>query len=203
MNESLVALAGRRLSLDEYLEDYGARFAKLRGGGTWKIERQQEFAEPGEASWEAFARGDWSGALRLLNEMRPALVDFFGDVSRKGARIRRVRVVELPISPYLIWELNVLRVRAECGEHIRVVEPESIESLEREDTLPEILVLGTETVYQVLYGEDGAAEGAILSTERDIVSRWTAVAEGLYAKGEELSRFFAKKVAGLRPPDVL
>jgi hypothetical protein len=200
MHESLVKLPGQRLALDEYYQDYETRFWQLKDSGTWKIERQQEFNEPGQSSWEAFSRGDWSGALKILEKMRPALVKYFQRVAEQGSRCRRVRVVEEPISPYLVWELNGLLIRQQCGEQVRVVGREQVEAFEREDSLPEILILGTETVYQVLYGENGAPDGSIRSTDGQIVAQWTQVAEELYESGEELKDFFARKVSVLRPP---
>lgn len=203
MNRSLVALQGRRLDLGEYLKDYEIRFSKLSGYGTWKIERQQEFSEPGSRSWEAFHRGEWRRSLEILNEMRPAFTAHFARIASRGLETRRVRVVEEPLSPYLIWELNGLLIRAECGEQVRVVGREQVEPFERDGLLPEILAMGKETVYQVLYGQDGAAEGAIRSTDAEAVERWRELAGELYEAGEELSSYFARKVSGLRPPGSL
>jgi hypothetical protein len=200
MSKALVELQGRRLALDEYFEDYERRFQAIGGSGSWKIERQQEFAEPGLGSWEAFKRGDWPSALKLLDEMRPALAEYFSSIARQGIAVRRVRVVEEPISPYLIWELNGLRIRTEYGEQVRVVSRDQVESLERKGPLPEILVLGKKTVYQVLYDKDGAAEGAIRSEDGKEVERWVGLARRLYEVGEDLSSYFARKVSGLRPP---
>jgi hypothetical protein len=203
MSEALVEMRGRKLALDEYFEDYDRRFRGIGGSGSWKIERQQEFAEPGLGSWEAFKRGDWTRALKLLEEMRPALAEYFSSIASQGIPIRRVRVVEEPISPYLIWELNGLRIRMEYGEQVRVVSREQVEGLEHNGRLPEILVLGKETVYQVLYDKDGAAEGAIRSEDGREVERWVGLAKQLYEVGEDLGSYFARKVSGLRPPGSL
>jgi len=203
MSKALVELRGRRLALDEYFEDYDRRFQGISGSGSWKIERQQEFAEPGLRSWEAFKRGDWTGAVKLLNEMRPALAEYFSTIASQGIEVHRVRVVEEPISPYLIWELHGLRIRMEYGERVRVVSREQVESLERNGPLPEILVLGTKTVYQVLYGKDGAAEGAIRSEDGEEVERRVELARRLYEVGEDLGSYFTRKVSGLRPPGAL
>jgi hypothetical protein len=54
--------------------------------------------------------------------------------------------VAKPISAYLLWELNVLKVRGERGEKIRVVDAESIAGFEMDRKLPEIITLGNEVV---------------------------------------------------------
>lgn len=198
MNESLVVLAGTELALGDYFDDYERRFWTVDGSGCWKIERQQEFIEPGFDSWEAFERGDRARSGELLRQLRPGLVEHFGRIARQGFEFRRVRVVEEPFSPYLVWELNGLLLRRECGEKIRVVTREQVERFERDGVLPEIVTLGTETVFQVLYGEDGAARGAVRSVDHDVVDHWRKTAQELYEIGEELDVFFARNVARLR-----
>jgi hypothetical protein len=202
MPKSIVQLPGQRLTLEAYLADAQERIWNADESGCWKLERQQHFIEPGDASWEAFAAGDWDGALRLLNARRRELKQYHKRVQRSGFEMCRVRVVQEPIGPYLIWELNALQVRYESGGKIRVVDVEQVEPLESAGALPEILTVGRSTAYQVLYGEDGGAEGAIRTTDRDIIEHWTTLTKELYAKGEELDSYFARKVAGLKPPGV-
>jgi hypothetical protein len=202
MPKSLVQLPGQQLTLEAYLADAQEQLWNTDESGCWKLERQQHFIEPGEDSWEAFAAGDWDGALRLFNERRRELKQYHKRVQRSGFEIRRVRVVQEPISPYLIWELNVLQVRYECGAKIRVVDVEQVEPLEGNGVLPEIFIVGSSTAYQVLYGEDGAAEGAIRTTDREVIQHWITLTKELYAKGEEMDSYFARKVAGLKPPGV-
>jgi hypothetical protein len=83
---------------------------------------------------------------------------------------------------------------------IRVVSATDITNLERDGSLPEIVTLGPDTVYQVIYSEVGAAEGAVRSTDPDEVIRWREFIQRLYASGEDIAIFFDRAVAGLRPP---
>jgi Family of unknown function (DUF6879) len=202
MPKSIVRLSGERLPLEAYVADAQERIWKADESGCWKLERQQHFIEPGDDSWEAFAAGDWDRSLRLLNDRRRDLKQYHKRVQRSGFEISRVRVVQEPIGAYLIWELNALQVRYECGAKIRVVDVEQVEPLESNGVLPEIFIVGRSTAYQVLYGEDGAAEGAIRTTDRDVIEQWTTLTKDLYADGEEMDSYFKKKVAGLKPPRV-
>lgn len=202
MYRPVIQLPGERLTLNAYLADFGERFWNTDESGCWKIERQQEFIEPGDASWEAFAKGDWTGALRLIEARRQELTRYHLRARESGFEIRRVRVVQEPFSPYLLWELNALRVRAQSGGKIRVVDVSGVEPFEEDGMLPEIFVLGRSTAYQVLYGEDGAAEGAVRTTDAAVVERWRGVAERLYAAGEDIASYYQRRVAGRRPPDL-
>jgi hypothetical protein len=201
MHRSLVQLPGKSLTLEEYLDDFRRRFWATDASGCWKIERQQEFAEPGEDSWEAFARGDWDMALRLMNDRRSEFTEYYKRIRKSPFEVRRVRVIEEPISPYLIWELNVLHIRHQCGANIRVVDAEQVHPYEENGVLPEILTLGRSTAYQVLYGENGVAEGAIRTDDRAVAKQWTDLANTLYADGQEMSTYFQRRVRGKIPPN--
>jgi hypothetical protein len=111
-----------------------------------------------------------------------------------------VRVVEEPVDPYLQWELHLLRLRAECGEEICVVGPEHIRKFEDDGPLPELLTFGTDTLYQILYDKDGVLEGGVLFTDRETIARVADFIENLYDAGEDMERYFQRKIARLEPP---
>ncbi|MGW2330813.1 DUF6879 family protein [Streptomyces sp. NPDC001700] len=191
---------GEALSLDAYRADFRERQWTIDGQDSWKLERQQRFREPGFASWEAFARGDWDASLRLIEEERDYLREFSQDVERHRITLFRVRVVERPIAPYLQWELHLLRLRAECGEKIRVIGPEHLGELERSGPLPELLTLGDRTTYQIRYSDEGILDGAVRFTDPATTARCRALTRDLYAAGEDLTSYFAREVAHLPPP---
>ncbi len=194
---------GELLPLDPYRRDFAQRQWTIAGQGSWKLERQQVFAEPGFASWEAFSRGDWAGALRLIEEERDYLREFSQENERRGITLFRVRIVEEPITPYLQWELHLLRLRAECGERIRVVGADRIGALEARGPLPEIITLGDETVYKILYSEEGALAGAVRFADAGITTRCRTFIEELYGLGEDLIPYFDREAAHLPPPRVM
>lgn len=114
------ALAGRGtpLSRDAYLAHFREEYP--HSPLIDKLEVRQDFREPGYAPWEAAQRGDWAEALSLAESERPALARQYEQAHARGARLRRVRFAELPPSDYLLWEMSILRLRAELGEEIRV-----------------------------------------------------------------------------------
>jgi hypothetical protein len=91
-------------------------------------------------------------------------------------------------------------VRAECGEHIRVIGPKHIAAYEHGDAVPELLTLKDDTVYEILYDADGVLEGAVRYVDRATRDRVAAGIEELYALGEDVETFSAREVAGLKPP---
>lgn len=199
MSDITKNLSGSRLASAQYSADYRRRYEKISDTTSWKFERQQTFIEPADESWQEFERGNWEASLARFNDRRPALLAEAREDAARGIELYRVRIVAEPISRYLLWELNVLKVRAECGEKIRVVDAELIADVERNGVLPEILTLGDDTVYQILYDDSGALDGAIRSTDQADVERWVSFMEKLYENGEELDSFFARRIAGRRP----
>lgn len=199
MPEAPQRFTGDHLSLDEYIADYYAHFWHIGTGRCWKLERQQTFRELDNASWEASDRGDWTRALELLNQKRDKVQEYQQKIRDHGIGFCRVRIVEKPYSPYLIWELNSLMIRNEYGERIRALPTTQLDDLESDEILPEILALGTEVVYEVIYDDTGTATGAVRSTDRDTVRSWADLIGRLYDRAENLPDFFAREIAGLRP----
>ena len=191
--------SGKRLALEEYLADAEPRFSRINPSGTWKLERQQTFRELDNPSWEASARGDWEQSITLLQQGRDGVREYQQKLRDHGITPRRVRIVEKPYSPYLVWELNSLLIRHEFGEIIRVLPASELLSVERGQPLPEILVVGTEVVYRVIYDHTGLAAGAVRSTGPDTVRSWTGFIRHLHEQGENLPDFFAREITDLRP----
>lgn len=200
MHKPLVTLPGDRLPPGDYFADHAENFWHTDGSGCWKLERQQHFVETDDASWDAFTAGDWPKALRLLEERRQKIADYENRIARHGFAVRRVRVVEEPITPYLLWELNSLHVRRQVGGKIRVIDGAAVTDLERDEVLPEVFIIGRKVIYQVLYTENGELEGAIKSEDPALIRHWTTNVRRLYDDGEDLATFFARKIAGRRPP---
>jgi hypothetical protein len=200
MRDLLGASPGERLGLEAYREDFRHRDFAVDGCDSWKLERRQDFREPGDPSWEALARGDWERAARLIEARRGELLDLSRLAARHDCRLLRVRVVEQPLTPYLQWELHLLRVRAECGELIRVIGPERVAAYEYDGPVPELVTLNDDTVYEILYDAEGVLAGAVRYLDRASRDRVAARIEELYVLGEDIDTFFAREVAGLGPP---
>src|SRR5260370_40474431 len=103
MPRPLDGAVGERMELPAYYADFLENYAHTRD--FWKLERGQVYAEPGNDSWEAFDRGDWDGAVRLLEKGREDLAAYFGEGAGRGTVGRRIRVVTVPPSRDLQWEL--------------------------------------------------------------------------------------------------
>ncbi len=198
MLEHVRAASGERLKRS----DYHARFWEITSSGIdvlWKLERRQHFREPYDKSWEAFDRGDWDEALHLARDEAPAITQ---EIQQGGYRAHRLRVVELPLSPYLIWEFQFLKVRAEAGEDIRVLGPDALTHLEREEELPEVVGLGNAVMFEVIYDSAGTPDGARQINDTDLIVACRREFETIFPQGEPLSTFFEREVAGRRPPSV-
>jgi hypothetical protein len=192
---------GVRLSLEEYQDDFRQRELEIRNHDSWKFERRQDFQELYSMSWRAMRRGDWDGALKLMEdrqgELRKTVLE---DLKERGTTFHRVRVVEEPLTPYVQWELHSLRVRAQCGEPCRVVGTETIRDLESADPLPEVVVLGGRTFYEVVYNEDGFLDGGVRFTSPDLIEAWESFVKELYDSGQDVISYVDEYVAKLPPP---
>ncbi|MFI6704759.1 DUF6879 family protein [Streptomyces sp. NPDC050509] len=197
---TLLPEQGERLVRDVYKREFRERDAAIHDRDSWKLERRQHFEEQGSPSRDALSRGDWRESLRLMEERREKLLAAAQADERRNSAFHRVRVVEQPLTPYLQWELNSLRQQAECGMRVRVVGVELVTPSEGEGLLPELVILGGDVLYQVLYTETGVPNGAIRYTDPDIIRGWESYIKELYRVGEDVMDFFDREVAHLPPP---
>ncbi|MBX6381535.1 MAG: hypothetical protein IRZ07_00980 [Microbispora sp.] len=192
MRDLLKTFPGERLTRRAYQDDFGEHFWAIREHDFWKLERRQAFDEPEDESWTAFSAGDWKRSLRLLDERRDAIQDYYRRIDAAGFRTRRVRVVEEPITPYLRWELQLLRMRHQYGGLVRIVSAKEVRPLETANQLPELVVLGDDVMYEVLYDEHGVLAGGVRYTDRSLIDRCRTMIENLYRVGEDITEYFAR-----------
>jgi hypothetical protein len=190
---------GVPLAQTDYKRDFRERDAEIQGRDSWKLERRQHFEED-DASRDALRRGDWEEALRILEEERADVRAMGEEDARRGSIFRRVRIVEEPLSPYMQWELHSLRLWDECGIPVHVVTANAVAPAEARGELPELVILGGHTMYQVLYTDTGVPDGGIRYTEPALVESWESYIEQLYEHGENIQSYFTRHVAHLPPP---
>jgi hypothetical protein len=198
MSDLLAGLPCESLGLADYYREFEQHFWSATS--FWKLERGQSFAEPGNDSWEAFSQGRWDESLRILEAERPAMRKYQQRIANVGFTARRVRIVELPLSPYLQWELHSLAIRDECGGPVRIVQTGDVAEFEDGGALPEICTISDEVMYQAIYDENGVLAKANRFQDRDGVRRCRDFIAALFNRAEPLAKFFRREVVGLAPP---
>ncbi|MBB1254586.1 hypothetical protein H3146_14625 [Streptomyces sp. OF3] len=202
MFDSFPSGASERMDRPTYHADFN-RVYNSGIGFLNKLERGQHFKERGFASWEAFAAGDWPGALALADERRNDYAEELRRAARLGVSHRRLRVVEYPITPYVQWEFFVLRVRVDLGDDIKVIDARRISDLEKNRPVPEVVILGDVAMYEVVYDGDGNADGANRFTERSLIRKTSIGFDALHERGEDFHDFFDREIIPLPPPQGL
>lgn len=193
--DRLAAADGELLDLEEYGKEFYREFRGIEGV-IWKLERAQTFDEGDHPSWRAMLAGEWERSLALLEEARERMAD---DLPPKG-ELRRLRIVDLPPTPYLQWELHLLAIRAALGERGRVLGLSAVAHLERVAPLPELVILAPALAYRVHYDEAGACTGARRITDPELIRPCAEALAGLYASAEPLPDFFEREIRPLPPP---
>ncbi|QBI56462.1 DUF6879 family protein [Streptomonospora litoralis] len=200
MLEGLRDLPAIPLERSAYHAEYRREYAA--GGVFWKLERAQTFQEPGDPSWEAFAKGDWARAVELNEADRSEAEAMAAKDREVGMQTRRIRVVEHPVSPYLQWEMQFLRLLAESGQSLRVLTAERVAHLEGQRTLPEVVLLGDRVLFLVRYDAAGRARGAWRVDDPRAIADTAAELAEVFGWGEPLLEYFHREIAPLPPPAV-
>lgn len=206
MSETIIDLLksadGYRLDQSQYQQDFDANLWRIDGADSWKLERMQNYSEVGFPSWEAFVAGNWNRALQLYEEERPNIIAFNREFQRHRSHLYRVRVVIEPITPYVQWEMHCLKLRAECGERIRIIDYSAISALESTGAFPELISLCGRVLYHTIYDGNQKPDGAIRFSDPELIARYEDFARTLYGNGEDVESYFRRMVAD-RPPPLL
>jgi hypothetical protein len=172
-------------------------------GIAWKLERSQFFTEAADdPAWQAFACGDWDKSLAVFESERDDLRAEAAKYERQGSAFRRLRIVEHPVSAYLHWELQSLKIIDECGMPVRVLPADEIRDLEHDQPLPEVVIVGGQALFEVCYDERWAARGARRIDDPRVIRQAAAEMARLWATAEPLPEYFAREIAPLPPPAV-
>jgi uncharacterized protein DUF6879 len=171
-------------------------------GPIWKLERSQYFHEPDDdPSWQAFVAGDWAKVVEVFESERSDARAEAEKYARQGSELRRLRIVERPVSPYLLWESQWFKILVEEGTSIRVLPVDKIRDLERNGPLPEIVV-DEHALYDVSYDEAWRACGARRITDPDAVRQAAEEIARLWELAEPFQSYFPREAAPLLPgPD--
>jgi len=172
---------------DGRVEEFGALFNELRT--RWvKVERLQEYDESPFEGYLAFRRGDHAEAQRLVREMVKSQTEFYSLVRERGISMVRVRICDLPLSPYLVhYEMAAYLADAECGEDIRLVDSADIADLLAQTGVSDYVLFDDRRVVALLYDEDTARlREARLVEDPELVARYVALSDELINRSAPL-----------------
>jgi hypothetical protein len=111
---------GKRLDLDEFGAQFAAAWSRL-GERFLKLECCQEYQELEAAeSQNAYNNGDINLARNLLRSEAESDRSLYQDVKRRNIEYARIRLIHLPLTAYLDYEMMAYAVRAKLGENIRI-----------------------------------------------------------------------------------
>src|SRR4051794_31065097 len=100
MLDQIRKLPGKSLDIETY-HALRRQESEHLTGPIWKLERSQYFHEPDDdPSWQAFNAGAWSKVLAVFESERADARAETAKYARQGSELRRLRIVERPVSPY-------------------------------------------------------------------------------------------------------
>lgn len=188
---------GHTMTLGAYYADFDHNYRK-HDTTFWKFERGQHYAEPHDASWQAFQRGDWDTALDLIEQRRPQLTEHHEQLTAQGIATHRVRIVDYPLTPYLQWELHLLNVRHQTGGPVHIYPAHLLAPLEHTGhELPDLNICAPHAIYIPNYDDNGVLASATKYPWGNSITRYV---KHLYKLGRPVDDYFATHVAHLPPP---
>jgi hypothetical protein len=155
-----------------------------------KVECWQSYQEPGTPSVVAALAGDGARARELLPTEVEAERHLYTDVRERGIDYCRIRLVTLPLTPYLAWEMVVFTARAtDIGEPIVVIDRTGDETpLPNEDVF-DFLLFDRSVALVHDYGAEGLQDGGWLVRAPHVLAHLERIATALRSEAVPLDDF--------------
>jgi hypothetical protein len=185
-----------RLSLNAFNAEFTAAWSRL-AKRFLKLECWQEYQEiQAAASQEAYNRGDPSLARELLRGEAESDQPLYEDVRRRGIDYARLRLVKLPLTPYLEYEMTAYSIRAEMGENIEVTEIPGGVGLPSADYFDFLLFdSAVALIHDYGCGAVGVQSGGWLVRDPKVISTLEGIALGIRAHAMPVGDFSAARKA--------
>ena len=163
-----------------HTDDFDRYFNELRS--RWvKVERLQQYDESDSAGYQAFRRGDYAEARNLVQDMVKSQADIYSHTQRFGVAMIRVRICELPLSPYLVhYEIPAYLADIECGEDIRFVDSRLIDDLLTDSGISDYVLFDDKRVIALIYDLASATlQDVLLTEDQEVVRRYVEISDEL------------------------
>lgn len=183
---------GIRLGLEEFQSQFAAAWSQLRTRFL-KVECWQEYQElEATESQKAYRDGGISAARELLEQEAQGDRPLYDDIQRRQLDYARVRLLKLPLTDYLKYEMTAYSIRASVGENIEVVQLPSSAAVPSEKNF-DFLLFDRHTALVHDYGaaDAGAQTGGWISHDAQIISTLEEQALALRARAVPLKEFMA------------
>lgn len=181
----------KRLTDEEDFDAYIANWETVERE-FFKLEMLQRYEEP--AALKEYQEGKIEQARRLMREnLLNDPASPYEKIERRGIRFRRVHVVELPLTPYLHFEIESYKISTELGEQIFFVLKEVADRLRMPVKLQDFLLFDDKKVMIQYHDEDkGRWLYSELIDDAREVADYVLVKEQLLSKAIPMGEFLEK-----------
>jgi hypothetical protein len=154
----------------------------------FKLETLQEYDETGSPTYEAWRRGDLEEVRRLAQQQGEASA---ADPVRERAELVRVRILRLPVTPYVRFENEVYRHLVAAGSTIRGIEASKLPA-DVANSLMDFLLFDDRGVFVHDYRANGVRHGSWVIEDDAAVAEYARLADELLATSVPFSDLVTK-----------
>lgn len=119
-----------------------------------KLETRQVYDETGNPSFDAFKRGDWDEALRLIPASHADDVALYGSFHERKIDFMRCRPVVFPVGDYIKWEFENYKFNQSLGERIFIANYLAVDVLFQRNAQHDFMIFDTRLA--AIYDHDDA-----------------------------------------------
>ena len=157
----------------------------------FKIETLQVYEEtPGLKEYQG---GDIETARKLMREfllLDPASP--YDKINKRDIKFRRVHIVELPLNPYLYFEIESYKISAQLGEDIFFALKEEVDKIEKPVEPQDLLIFDNKKVMLHYYDDAGNWQYGTLVEEPEELKKYIRLKGQLIKIATPMEKFLNK-----------
>ena len=181
------------------VDDFMTFFRDLRS--RWvKVEFLQEYDESGFAGYEAFKRGDYIEAARLVHDQVVNQDEIYSHAREQDVTMIRIRVCKTPLTSYLIhYEFAAYLADIEQGEDVRLIDARDIGRIITDMGVSDFVLFDDRVVIALIYNlQTRSLEEARLVEDPSLVKTYASVADLLIQESVPMleSRIYLDAIDG-------
>jgi len=140
-----------------------------------KVETRQSYLEPGNPSFELFSKGDFEGAIKLIEKVRAEDDEVYKMLNSKGVDFLRCRPIRYPFTDYLKWEFETYKVSSRKGERIFCCLNKEISDFFQEIVTHDFMVFDSQVAFVHNYDSSGLIQGGWKICSKDNIIKLQSI----------------------------
>jgi len=178
----------KRLEKNELQPIFSTHWSELQDE-FFKLETLQHYIEEEVESYNLYLRGRKNEARKLLQKAISSQAPLYENTRNRGVSMLRLHIVDLPLSPYISYELESYKISRRFGEEIYFVTTETVDTIDTVTPPQDLLMFDERFIILHSYDRDGFLQYSDLLEDPSEVQPFVTLKKQLLAEAMSFDEF--------------